>query len=57
MQFNGYSKVVYELSNELSKYEDIDLHVFGFQNFYAEKEHEEERKLPDNVTVFDQFAR
>lgn len=57
MQFNGYSKVVYELSNELSKYEDIDLHVFGFQNFYAEKEHTEERKLPDNVTLFDPFAK
>lgn len=56
MQFNGYSKVVFELSNELAKYEDIDLHVFGFQNFYAEKEHSEERKLPDNVTIFDPFA-
>ena len=32
-QFNGYSKVVFELSRELCKFEDIQLYVYGFQIF------------------------
>lgn len=31
-QFNGYSKVVYELAQSLSKFDDIELTIFGFQN-------------------------
>jgi len=54
-QFNGYSKVMYELSRELCKYEDIDLHIFGFQNFYSDEDHTKERILPDKVTIYDPF--
>ena len=54
-QFNGYSKVVYELANEISKFEDIQLHIFGFQNFYHEKSHEKERTLPPNILIYDAF--
>lgn len=55
-QNNGYSKVVYELAKRLAGYNDIDLHIFGFQHFFKNEQHELERKLPDNVTVFDVFA-
>jgi hypothetical protein len=53
-QFNGYSKVVYELSKELSKSQDIELVIYGFQNFYQQIKHRIE--LPSNVTVYDAFA-
>lgn len=56
-QFNGYSKVVFELGNELAKCDDIDLTIFAFQNFYSEEDHTKERELPDNVKIFDAFAR
>lgn len=56
-QFNGYSKVVFELANELAKYDDIDLTIFAFQNFYSEDDHTKERQLPDHVKIFDAFAR
>lgn len=55
-QNNGYSKVVYELAKRLAGYDDIDLHIFGFQGFYKNEQHELERKLPNNVTIFDVFA-
>ena len=35
-QFNGYSKVVYELSKNICKHDDIDLTVFGFQRFFKD---------------------
>lgn len=56
-QFNGYSKVVFELANEIAKYDDIELTIFAFQNFYSEDDHTKERLLPDNVRIFDAFAR
>ena len=55
-QFNGYSKVVYELSKYLASCADIKLHIFGFQNFYDKNEHRSERKLPENVEIYDVFA-
>ena len=55
-QYNGYSKVVFELARYLSKCENIKLHIFGFQNFYDKDEHKLERKLPHNVDVFDVYA-
>ncbi len=55
-QNNGYSKVVFEISKRLANYSDIDLHIFGFQKFYEDAHHDEERKLPDNVTVFDVYG-
>ena len=36
-KYNGYSKVVFELAKYLSSCEDIQLHIFGFQNFYDKK--------------------
>lgn len=55
-QFNGYSKVVYELSRYLSSCVDIKLYIYGFQNFYDKNEHRIERKLPDNVEIYDVYA-
>jgi glycosyltransferase involved in cell wall biosynthesis len=55
-QFNGYSKVVYELSKELCKYDDIKLYIFGFQNFYQDNDHKIERQLPDQVEVIDAYS-
>jgi glycosyltransferase involved in cell wall biosynthesis len=54
-QFNGYSKVVYELAKELAKRpQDIRLTIFGFQNFYTNAAHRND--LPANVTLYDAFA-
>lgn len=53
-QFNGYSKVMFELSNELSKFDDINLYIYGFQNYYDVKKHIEERSLT-NVTIHDAY--
>lgn len=51
-QYNGYSKVVYELAAYLSIQPDIDLHIFGFQNYFKNKDHMSERTL-QNVTIYD----
>lgn len=53
-QYNGYSYAVYELAKELSKRTDIELTVFGFQNFYRNSAHI--RNLPPNVYQYDAFA-
>ena len=54
-QFNGYSKVVYELCKELSsKPSDVAMSIFGFQNFHANSSHRID--LPANVDVYDAFA-
>ena len=55
-QYNGYSKVVYELANELSSYKDIELYIFGFQNFYHNQNHKTERALPDVKEIYDAHA-
>lgn len=54
-QYNGYSKVVYELAKHIGSHTNIELHVFGFQNFYDGKEHKVERQLPKTVSVYDAF--
>lgn len=54
-QYNGYSKVVFELARELVKFDDIKLHIFGFQNFYDKEDHKTERKLPDSIDVYDVY--
>lgn len=56
-QFNGYSKVMFELSKYLAGCADIKLHIFGFQNFYDRVDHKMERKLPENVEVYDVYAK
>lgn len=53
-QFNGYSKVVYEIMKCMSKMKDVQLTVYGFQNFYDNAQHRTD--LPDNVIVYDAFA-
>lgn len=55
-QFNGYSKVVFELARHIAGCTDIKLHIFGFQNFYDKPDHKLERKLPENVDVYDVYA-
>lgn len=56
-QYNGYSKVVHKLANYIGRARtDIELHIFGFQNFYDRGDHKTERALPPNVRVFDAHA-
>lgn len=54
LQFNGYSKVVYELVQQFAKFSDVELRVYGFQNFYINAKHRSD--LPGNVVVYDAFA-
>ena len=54
-QYNGYSKVVYELAKQLSTYDHIQLYIYGFQNFYDGADHKIARSLPSNVEVYDAF--
>lgn len=56
-QFNGYSKVVYELMKavvESDRAPELDLHVFGFQKFLSHPGHRLD--VPPEVTVYDAFA-
>ena len=53
-QFNGYSKVVYELCKAVRPSHGIELHVFGFQNFYNHPGHRKD--VPASVTIYDAFA-
>jgi glycosyltransferase involved in cell wall biosynthesis len=55
-QYNGYSKVMFELCKELAAYPDIEIIVYGFQNYYDNPSHKRERQLPPNVEVYDAFA-
>lgn len=55
-QYNGYSKVVYELANQISSYKDIELYIFGFQNFYHNQNHKSERSLPNVKDIYDAYA-
>jgi len=53
-QFNGYSKVVYELVKAIAKEaKDVETHVFGFQNFYNHPGHRND--IPETVHVYDAF--
>lgn len=54
--FNGYCVVVYNLAKELAKYDDVELTVYAFQNFYNNPKHMKERELPANVYIYDAFA-
>jgi glycosyltransferase involved in cell wall biosynthesis len=54
--FNGYCLITYNLAKELAKRKDIELSIYGFQNFYAHGEHMKERELPPNVYIYDAFA-
>jgi glycosyltransferase involved in cell wall biosynthesis len=52
-QFNGYSKVVYELFKEMDARHDkaVKVHVFGFQNFHNHPGHRND--IPAGVDVYD----
>ncbi len=54
--FNGYCVVVYNLAKELAKYDDVELTLYAFQNFYNNPKHMKERELPANVYIYDAFA-
>lgn len=51
---NGYSQVGYELAKYLSKLPDIQLTIYGFQNFTQIPNHRTD--FPTNVQVYDAFA-
>jgi D-inositol-3-phosphate glycosyltransferase len=53
-QFNGYSKVVYELARRLAREPDLEVHVFGFQNMNPGAA--PHRDLPPSVLVYDAMA-
>ncbi len=53
-QFNGYSKVVYEICKEVSKISDVVFMIHGFQHFHTVADHRVD--LPDNVAIYDAFA-
>lgn len=55
-QMNGYSKVIYELSNQVSKsHTEVQLSIFGFQNFINNVNHRSE--MPSNVDIYDAYAK
>lgn len=53
---NGYSKVVYYISKYLGQYEDIDLTIFGFQNFANTSGANIRNDIPSNVKIHDAMA-
>lgn len=53
---NGYSKVVYYISKHLAKFEDIELTIYGFQNFVKTNDSEIRNNIPPNVKIHDAFA-
>lgn len=53
---NGYSKVVYYISKYLGTYDDIELTVYGFQNFANTSGASIRNDIPANVKVHDAYA-
>lgn len=53
-QYNGYSKVVYELISCLALKQDLEISVFGFQKFGDMDNHRV--VLPPNIIIHDAFA-
>jgi len=54
-QSNGYSRVVYYIAKHMAAYSDIQLTIYGFQN-YQQTEGSDARKLPPNVILHDALA-
>jgi len=52
---NGYSKVVYYISKYLGGFDDIDLTVYGFQNFVKTNGENIRNDIPKNVKVHDAY--
>lgn len=53
---NGYSKVVYYISKYLGMYQDIDLTIYGFQNFIQTNGAELRNDIPSRVKIHDALA-
>ena len=53
---NGYSYVGYNLAKHIAHKKDIDLIYWGFQKFSDNPEHNKQRELPSNVTIYDAWA-
>ena len=57
IQTNGYSRVMYYISKYLGKYKDIELTVYGFQNFNHFNGQDVIRgDIPKNVVIHDAYA-
>lgn len=54
--YNGYCVVTHNLARELAKKPDVQLTIYGFQNFYNNPKHMKEREIPRNVYVYDAHA-
>jgi glycosyltransferase involved in cell wall biosynthesis len=50
---NGYSKIAFELANQLSQKDDIQLTYYGFQRHMKNDAHTSKRTLPSNVQIYD----
>jgi len=53
---NGYSKVVYYISKYLGQYNDIDLTIYGFQNFANTSGANIRNDIPSRVKLHDAMA-
>ena len=55
-QSNGYSKVSYYTAKHLAKYDDIELTIYGFQNFKQTHGWQSRNDIPSNVKLHDALA-
>lgn len=53
---NGYSKVVYYICKYLGQFEDVDLTVYGFQNFVKTNGANIRNDIPKRVKIHDAYA-
>lgn len=53
---NGYSKVVYYMAKNMARYDDIQLTIYGFQNFGQTMGQSLREDIPKNVTLHDALA-
>lgn len=53
---NGYSKVVYYISKYLGRYDDIELTIYGFQNFANTSGASIRSDIPATVKIHDAYA-
>lgn len=53
---NGYSKVVYYICKYLGEFEDIELTVYGFQNFVKTNGANIRNDIPKRVKIHDAYA-
>lgn len=54
---NGYSKVVYYISKYLGQYDDIELTIYGFQNFANTSGANIRNDIPSRVKIHDAMAQ